>query len=115
MEQESLISTVVDRFIEQLEKVGTGGVNMVDMYTMMTFDIIGDLAFGETFRGIETGEKHPWISRIEGAMMQGALADCFKRFPSLAKIVMTVMPGTIQKIIADTKLNENYSIDLTKK
>jgi len=114
LEQEALISTVVDRFVERLGKVGTDGLNMVDMYTMMTFDIIGDLAFGETFRGVETGEKHPWISRIEGAMMQGALADCFKRFPFLAKVVMALVPGAIQKIIADTKLNEKYSIDLTK-
>ena len=115
LEQESLISSVVDQFVEKLGKIGTAGSNMVDLYTMMTFDIIGDLAFGETFQGVETGQKHPWISRIEGAMMQGALADCFKRFPILAKIVMALVPGAIQKIIADTKLNEKYSIELTKK
>ena len=114
-EQEILIAKVIDRFIGQLGKVGAKGLNMVEWYTMMTFDIIGDLAFGETFGGIESGQKHPWIARIEGAMMQGALADSFKRFPTLAKVVMTVMPGKIQEIIADTKRNEEYSIDLVKK
>lgn len=79
---------------------------------MMTFDIIGDLAFGKTFRGIESGQKHPWIARIEGAMMQGAVNDCFKCFPTLARIIMTLIPRTIQKIITDTKTNERYSIDL---
>ena len=114
-EQESLISTVVDQFVDQIGKTGTEGLDIVDWYTMMTFDIIGDLAFGETFQGIESGQKHPWIARIEGAMMQGALADCFKRFPTLAKIVMALVPGTIQKIIEDTKKNERYSIDLVEK
>ena len=48
-------------------------------------------------------------------MTQGALADCFKRFPWLAAAIMTCMPGTIQKVIADTKINEAYSIDLVKR
>lgn len=60
------------------------------------------------------GKTHPWISRITGAMTQGALADCFKRFPSVATIV-TLIPGTIQGIIADTKINENYAVDLVRK
>ena len=115
MDQEALIATVVDRFIEQLQTVGADSLNMVDWYTMMTFDIIGDLAFGETFEGIETGNKHPWITRIEGAMMQGALADCFKRFPLVAKVIMASIPGTIKQLIADTKTNEQYSIDLVEK
>lgn len=61
------------------------------------------------------GDTHPWISRIQGAMMQGALADCFKRFPLLGKTIMRLFPGKIRAIVADTKINEEYSIDLVKK
>ncbi|PVH97982.1 putative cytochrome P450 [Periconia macrospinosa] len=114
-EQEALISGVVDDFITQLGLVGAAGVNIVDWFTMATFDIIGDLAFGETFSGIKSAQKHPWIARIEGAMMQGALADCFKRFPWLAKMVLALFPGKIQDIIKDTKINEDYSINLVTK
>lgn len=111
-EQETLISGVVDTFIERLGAVGSDGVDLVNLFTCTTFDIIGDLAFGETFGGIESGKTHPWIARIEGAMMQGALADCFNRFPTIAKIVMTMFPKKIEDIIKDTKINERYSIDL---
>ena len=62
-----------------------------------------------------SGEVHPWIARIEGAMMQGALADCFKRFPWVAKVVLLFFGRAIERIIADTKINENYSIELTEK
>jgi hypothetical protein len=48
-------------------------------------------------------------------MMQGALADCFKRFATIGKLVMFLFPGKINAIIADTKINENYSINLVKK
>ena len=133
-EQESLVSTAVDRFIEVIGKIGAGqeGLDITKWFNIMTFDIIGDLAFGETFRGLESGEykclsarsstcskdvgeTHPWIQRITGAMTQGALADCFKRFPWLAAISLKCMPGTIRKVIADTKINEEYSINLVKR
>lgn len=47
--------------------------------------------------------------------MQGALADCFKRFATIGKLVMLLLPGKVMAIIEDTKINERYSIDLVKK
>lgn len=47
-----------------------------------------------------------------GALKQGALADTFRRFPSIASVIMTVMPGKINKIIADTKTNERFAIKM---
>ena len=117
VEQEGLIQTIIDRFMDRLQCFATSDedFDIVRWFNMLTFDIIGDLAFGETFRGVETGVTHPWVSRITGAMTQGALADCFKRFPLVAKLAMTLAPGTIQKAIADTKINERYSIDLIQR
>ena len=116
-EQESSIQGIIDRLMGRLQdfEAKDEAFDIVRWFNMLTFDIIGDLAFGETFRGIETGVTHPWISRITGAMTQGALADCFKRFPFVEKLVMTLAPGAIQKAIADTKTNERYSIDLVQK
>ena len=65
-EQESLVSTAVDRFIEMIGRIGASqeGLDITKWYHMLTFDIIGDLAFGETFRGIESGELKIYISVI---------------------------------------------------
>ena len=60
-------------------------------------------------------DVHPWIARMTGAMMQGAIADCFKRFPTMAKIVLRFFGGHIRRIIADTKINEQYSIELVER
>ncbi|KAL8824955.1 MAG: hypothetical protein Q9191_004703 [Dirinaria sp. TL-2023a] len=107
-EQEYLIASMVDQLMDELRKRVSGSLDLGKWFNMMTFDIIGDLAFGEAFGGIAS-------VRMEGALTQGALADCFKRFPSIAKAVMAVMPGTIERIIADTKINEEYSINLIRK
>ncbi|KAF2492608.1 putative cytochrome P450 [Lophium mytilinum] len=117
LEQESLVARVINDFMDQLEKQAATGqeVDLTKWFNMMTFDIIGDLAFGETFHGIESGEIHPWIARITGAMTQGALADTFKRFPAVARVVTTLMSGAVKKLVLDCKLNEQLSLDLVKK
>ncbi len=117
MEQEDLIAEVVDNFIVKLGERGSRpeGLDLGQSFEMMTFDIIGSLAFGETFQGVDSGKTHPWIAIILGALMQGALADTFKRFPTIGRIFTVIMPGTIQKLVEDTKKNENYAVDLIKK
>ena len=117
VDQEDLIQAIIDKFMERLLGFAVEGrsFDIVQWFNMLTFDIIGDLAFGETFGGVESGHTHPWISRITGAMTQGALADCFKRFPFLAKVMTVAAPGAIHKAIADTKINEKYAIDLIEK
>ena len=57
-EQESTIAQFVDDFIWRIGQLGV--VNLTDWYNILTFDIIGALAFGESFEGIVTG----WISTI---------------------------------------------------
>ena len=56
-EQEALVSETVDKFISAAGQRGTkaGGFDMGKGLEMMTFDIIGDLAFGETFGGVDSG------------------------------------------------------------
>ena len=48
---------------------------------------------------------------MTGAMMQGAVADCFNRFPTLVKIAWTLFARHIRSIITETKINERYSIE----
>lgn len=57
LEQEPIISEVIDQFMRTLE-VKAKDMAVFDMtgwFNMMTFDIIGELAFGESFNGISTG------------------------------------------------------------
>jgi cytochrome P450 len=56
-EQEILVSEIVDLFIEQVGKKGSGpeGTEMVMWFNLTTFDIIGNLAFGESFDGVKSG------------------------------------------------------------
>ncbi|CAD6591261.1 MAG: hypothetical protein ASARMPRED_005286 [Alectoria sarmentosa] len=114
-EQEHLISSVIDSYILKLGKVGHHGLDLSKTFEMIAFDIIGSLAFGETFGGSGSDKPHQWISIAVGALMQGALADTFKRFVVLGEIVKLLIPGKLRKLIQDTHTNETFSIDLVKK
>lgn len=58
-EQEVIIQRCVDGFLEKLDKLGSGpqGLDMTKWYMMLSFDIAGEMAYGETFGCIESGKN----------------------------------------------------------
>lgn len=56
--QEPLIDEVVNEFVSQLGMHGSkkGGIDIVVWFNLATFDIIGSLAFGESFGGVRSGQ-----------------------------------------------------------
>ncbi|KAJ5945534.1 Short-chain dehydrogenase/reductase SDR [Penicillium verhagenii] len=114
-EQEPLIANIIDRFVQQVGVKGSTGFDLGKGFEMMTFDIIGDLAFGETFRGVETFEVHPWVAITLGALTQGALADVFKRFPTVGTMLNLCFPSKIRKLTEQTRQNEELATSLVEK
>ncbi|KAK3687929.1 cytochrome P450 [Podospora appendiculata] len=115
--QEALIAENVDLLIRELGSVGLGseGINIVKWFNLTTFDIIGSLAFGESFGGLSSQIFHFWIDLVTKALRQGALADTMSRFPFVAFLFRTLMPGTIRKFSEDTKTHENHTMALIEK
>ncbi|KAK4210840.1 cytochrome P450 [Rhypophila decipiens] len=115
--QEHLVSEHVDLFISQLGAIGSGpaGLNIVKWFNLTTFDIIGSLAFGESFGGLKSQEFHFWIDLVTKALRKGALADTMSRFPWMAQIFMWLMPGAIRKMTEDTKIHENHTMALIER
>ena len=68
-EQEHLVAAVIDGLIIKIREHGDQCFNLGQRFNMMTFDIIGDLAFGEAFGGVASGIL---VSRP-------ALESCFNR------------------------------------
>ncbi|KAF2463993.1 cytochrome P450 ClCP1 [Lindgomyces ingoldianus] len=63
------IQSYADLLVRRLvEAAGTGYIDILKWYNWTTFDMIGDLAFGESFHCLETGQTDPWIAAIFGNM-----------------------------------------------
>lgn len=59
VQQESIVRRCVDGFVRRLGADGAceKGLNMTKWFEMIAFDILGEMAFGETFHCIENGKS----------------------------------------------------------
>ena len=62
-EQEYILQKWIDKLITRLHDQGKE-VDICEWYNYLTFDVIGDLCFGESLHCLETAENHPWIAAI---------------------------------------------------
>ncbi|KAJ5486234.1 hypothetical protein N7530_000534 [Penicillium desertorum] len=86
--QESIIKGYIDLLMQRLHESIDGGTNTVDMvawYNFTTFDIIGDLAFGEPFDCLKNSEYHH-------SLKYGAYANVSRRLPGSKYILPYITP-----------------------
>lgn len=94
LEQQPLIKGYVDRLVDRLRAAcaeGAGGsrvLNMGKWYNYTTFDVIGDLSFGESFGCLENNEYHPWVDMTWKVLKNVAFVGQFSRYKLLASLLM---------------------------
>lgn len=100
-------------FISQLGKLGgatTDSVNIVEAFSWVTFDIIGDLAFGESFDAVETGKTHPWVSLLVETSYWASVIGLRKRIPILNLILPFIIHRDLSKEFAMHKQLTNEKV-----
>ncbi|KAF4761614.1 hypothetical protein N7455_002375 [Penicillium solitum] len=100
-EQEGLVQSYVDMLVERLKEVVSSSKETVDMsqwYNFTTFDIIGDLAFGEPFDCLRESQYHPWVKIVFVSMKVMALSRPLLVYPFLAPIVRRLLPKRLTKM-----------------
>lgn len=97
-EQEPLIRQYVDLLMQQL-KVNCGeGKTSLDIVTWLnwaTFDVIGDLAFGEPFGCLQDSSYHPWISMLFDNVKINIFYRFARRFPIFQRLLMFMTPQSL--------------------
>lgn len=61
LEQESIVHSCVNQFVDAIGRASDGspgdkGVDVTKWYEMLAFDILGEMAFGESFNCIKDGQ-----------------------------------------------------------
>ncbi|KAJ8119114.1 hypothetical protein OPT61_g23 [Boeremia exigua] len=94
-EQESFVHRYVDLFVQQIGHIGrkdTQGINLEEAFNWLTFDIIGDLTFGESFNAVAEGRTNLWVSIIIDATYFMMLGNLRYRFPLMTPLLPLVAP-----------------------
>ena len=81
--QEPILTAYIDLLIVQLKARQDQTVDIAKWYNFTTFDLIGDLAFGDPFHCLDTGETHPWVSAITDNIRTISRLRVFTEYPIL--------------------------------
>lgn len=85
-------------------------VNIGAWYNWTTFDIVGDLVFGQTFGCLESIDYHPWISSIFEAVRSSSvlIALGYLGLGSLIEPIVALGSSSVQE-------TRNYTRDMVRK
>ena len=109
--QEDFLKKYVDLLIMRLKAESAEGrsVDLVRWYNFMTFDVLGDLAFGESFGGLESGGYHPWVAMIFGGFKLATYNQALKRLPQIAPLLRPLLPKALLK-----NMQEHFQMSFSK-
>ncbi|KAK5109562.1 hypothetical protein LTR62_006913 [Meristemomyces frigidus] len=95
-----LLESYVDVMMQKFTDMGAEGslaLNIIDWFNFITFDISGDLCFGESFGSTATGQQHPWVE-IACSFGKGiALIASLNFFSPLHKALKYILPTNIRQ------------------
>lgn len=105
-EQEDMVKHYIDLFIQRLGEravktdapggPGTGVVDISAWFNFTTFDLIGDLTFGESFDCLENAKFHPWIAMMFQWLKVGVLLYVAQQFPTITNALAKLIPQKIK-------------------
>lgn len=88
-EQEEYLNFYVDLLISKLTEQARQdkAVDMTQWYNFFTFDIIGDLAFGDPFHSLANSNYHPWVALLFSSIKGGSKLQFLLQYPLLRPIM----------------------------
>ncbi|KAL7937577.1 cytochrome P450 [Trichoderma chlorosporum] len=97
VDQQPLITAYIDKLFEKFRafSITEEAFDVLSWYTYTAFDIMGDLAFGESFRCLEQSTYHPWVATIFKSVKSMAFISSFSRMTFLYKILVLLTPKSL--------------------
>ena len=115
--QEYILQRYVDLLIQRFDElvVSKTEIDISDWYQFTSFDIIGDLVFGESFGALESARYHPWIATLFSGLKVGSIMTGFSYFPSF-RLLGYLIPQFVKNILRLPLYQHfQYSVDQVNK
>ncbi|KAM3533606.1 hypothetical protein MY4038_003169 [Beauveria bassiana] len=85
-EQEATVTQYVELLLDRLRTLEGGEFDIIPWLNFTTFDIIGDLAFSDSFGSLAGSAYHPWVLSLFQGIRGNALRRFLRHYPSLGFI-----------------------------
>ncbi|OJJ45140.1 hypothetical protein ASPZODRAFT_18049 [Penicilliopsis zonata CBS 506.65] len=96
-EQEPVVRKYADLLIDRLSSSSSSRVTISDWYNYTTFDVIGDLAFGESFGCLQASEYHEWIKEVFASIHLFAIVQMMALYPFLRRFLSLFIPSSMKQ------------------
>ena len=98
-EQEYILHNYGNLLVKRLHEVSKDGneIDIRDWFNFVTFDIIGDLCFGEPFNSLVGADHHPWVATMFTGIKVAQLITIFTLFPPLSECFRYLVPSFIMQ------------------
>jgi cytochrome P450 len=100
-DQEPIIRGHIDLLLQRLRENSNDGQPVVisDWYNYTTFDIIGDLTFGEPFGCLKESNYDEWIKSIFDYSRLGTVAQALGFVPWVKRIALDMVPMDVKALL----------------
>lgn len=109
--QEPIVQTYVDLLIQRLRERAAaspeagsekwGVLDIVPWLNFTTFDIFGDLGFGESFDCLQHSKYHPWIALLFNSVKAATFVISARFYPLIDFLLLKCIPDSIMKMQRD--------------
>jgi cytochrome P450 len=103
--QEPFIQRYVNLLVERLKDQSPSDLSFeIDIspwFNYTTFDIFGDLGFGESFECLEKSTYHPWIALLFNSVKAAGFIVSARFYPWVEFMLMKCIPPSLKKVQKD--------------
>ncbi|KAK7717687.1 hypothetical protein SLS64_003182 [Diaporthe eres] len=103
--QEPVLHRYVGLLVERLREVinrngpeAQEGIDMTQWFNFTTFDIFGDLGFGESFDCLENSRYHPWVALLFNSVKAASFVAAVRFYPLLQWLLMKCIPASLKEM-----------------
>ena len=90
---------LIKRLNDQINKgKGTASLDICSWYNYTTFDVLGDLCFGDSFHCLERGDNHPWVAAVFKGVKFAQILTVAHHFPPLYTLIKLLIPPQVKEM-----------------
>ncbi|KAK8061889.1 cytochrome P450 [Apiospora phragmitis] len=124
--QEPILHRYASLLIDRLRGIvseNPGNETTLDIgpwFNYFTFDLFGDLGFGESFNCLQHSQYHPWIRLLFNSVKAASYVAAARFYPWLAWLLIKCIPPSLKKMQADhyqqivDKVDRRLNLELTR-
>lgn len=105
--QEPILHRYVNLLVDRLREIVTNNghqlgvdaeIDMGPWFNFTTFDVFGDLGFGESFDCLENSRYHPWIALLFNSVKAASFVAAVRFYPFLEWLLMKLIPRSLKEM-----------------